>query len=121
METHYPMFPTENDFLQYILNFASTDQDPCIHLLSQFALEYPRLELARSLLPELVEIYWWLHTDLAHMISNDTAQKTTIKQLMAHLKYYYRNDPEKMQKLGDQFLSMKGQENVILCKQQRKM
>jgi len=107
METQYPKFPTENDFVQYILNFASSEQDPCIRLLSQFALEYPRLELARSLLPQLVELYWWLHTELAHMISRDTAQKTTVKQLMKHLETYYRNDPDKKQRLTELFKSMK--------------
>lgn len=108
MEIQYPKFPTEDDFLQYILNIASSEQDPCIHLLSQFALEYPRLELARSLLPQLVELYWWLHTELAHMISSDTAKKTTVKQLMKHLENYYRNDPDKKQRLTELFHSVKG-------------
>ena len=108
MESHYPKFPTEIEFQQYILNYASSDHDPCIRLLSQFALEYPRLELARSLLPQLVKLYWWLHTNLAHMISSDTAQKTTVKQLMTHLEKYYRNDPDKMRGLKELFHSVKG-------------
>lgn len=106
MAIHNPKFPTENEFLQHVLGFAD-EQDPCIQLLLQFALEYPRLEIACFLLPELVELYWWLHTDLAHMISRDTAQKTTVKQLMAHLKKYYQNDNEKQKKLH-LFNSVKG-------------
>ena len=106
MAIHYPKFPTESEFLRHVLGFAD-EQDPCTQLLLQFALEYPRLELARSLLPELVDLYWWLHTDLAHMISRDTAQRTTVKQLLAHLEKYYQNDHEKLKKLH-LFHSVKG-------------
>ena len=42
-------------------------------MLTQFVLERPQLQAGGRLLPDLVEFYLWLHTQLAYIVSYDKA------------------------------------------------
>lgn len=41
-------------------------------------MEWPRLQRGGILLPDLVEFYQWLHTNIAHLITYDRASTLTI-------------------------------------------
>lgn len=60
-----------------------------LYILSQFALEYPRLKAAGALLPDLVEFYRWLHNELAYLVTQEYAEKHSIGEVItkANKKY----------------------------------
>ncbi len=53
-----------------------------LFVLSKFALEYPRLEAAGALLPELLEFYRWIHIELAYRVTFKYAENHTIQDVI---------------------------------------
>ena len=49
--------------------------------LSQFVLQYPRLKMGIDLLPSVVELYQWLHTELTYVVTYDDAAAITLGRL----------------------------------------
>ena len=48
----------------------------------KFALEQPQLQCGGALLPDLVELYQWLHTHYAHLLTPEQACSITIGQVV---------------------------------------
>ena len=106
LERHYPYFPTEKDFTHSVLSATDIEQNN-IALLSRFALEWRRLQAGGELLPDLVELYQWLHTDLAHIVSYEMACKVKIKSVIDRAVRKY--SPDMGEHLRQLFAKVKGE------------
>lgn len=51
-------------------------------LLSKFILDWQYLEVGGALLPSLVELYQWLHTNIAHLLTYKQASSKTISDVI---------------------------------------
>ncbi len=81
----YPHFPNEQEFTHSILsagNLKEHSEGGKLCLLAKFAMEWRRLQLGGTLLPDLVEFYQWLHSNLSHLITNHRAANLTIGQVI---------------------------------------
>ena len=61
-------------------------------MLTQFVLERHKLQAGECLLPDLVEFYLWLHTQLAYVVSYDIANKLKIGQVIERAVERYSNE-----------------------------
>ena len=82
------MYPKQlsYDDLAYALHAASNAPDEDLKLLYQFIVEYPRLHMGSSLLTDLIQFYQWLHTELSHSTTVETARKLTLSKLKEQLQ-----------------------------------
>lgn len=67
LEQQYPHFPSELDFIHRLLAYGELEQHSEggeLNGLSQFAQRWKSLQAGGLLLPDLVEFYQWLHTQL---------------------------------------------------------
>ena len=53
-----------------------------LYVLSIFALEHHRLQAAGALLPDLLELYHWIHNELAYLVSFEDAKSDTIQTVI---------------------------------------
>ena len=53
-----------------------------LHVLCIFALEHRRLQAAGSLLPDLLELYHWIHNELAYLVTYEDARRLTIQEVI---------------------------------------
>ncbi len=86
LDSHYPIFPSEKDLLQAILGEGEQEDGGELGVLSEFARKQERLQAGRDLLPDLVEFYTWIHTNLSHLIRQEQASTTTIGQIITIAK-----------------------------------
>ena len=107
----YPYFPTEHDFTHNLLSSGDSSRLD-IALLSSFSDQWRRLQAGGDLLPDLVELYQWLHVTLAHVVSYDKACKVTIKSVIDRAIRKYPLDMG--ERLSQLFTKVKGRlENSI--------
>lgn len=82
MNLRYPWFPSEQSLTMAILsNSDVADQSGELYPLSRFVLEYPRLKGGMELLPGIVELYQYLHTELTYAITYKEVTTITLKRL----------------------------------------
>ncbi len=91
LEVHYPHFPTMDEFSQTMLSSvdigdASKNE---FYVLSKFVLEYPRLKAAGALLPDLLEFYQWIHSELAYLVTRKYAEKESIGTVITKAEEKY--------------------------------
>ena len=106
LELRYPYYPTEQDFTHSVLSSGDVVRED-IALLSRFSLQWRRLQAGGELLPDLVEFYQWLHTDLAHLVTYDTTCKVSIKKILNRAVKKY--SPDRAQHLEQLFARVKGE------------
>ena len=83
LETHFPHFATEEEFLQTMLSSVNASDVKNPHyVLSKFALVYPRLKAGGALLPDLIEFYQWIHTKLAYLVTYNYAQNHGLEEVI---------------------------------------
>ena len=65
----------------------ATEANDCsyVHLfaLHQFTLEQKRLQVGGALLPDLVEFYKWIHTQLTHLVTYQRAKQISIGNVIS--------------------------------------
>ena len=66
LNANYPHFPPEEELIHCILSAGDLQQGGKLCFLSKFAMKWPYLEVGGALLPDLVALYQWLHTDIQH-------------------------------------------------------
>ena len=89
----YPHFPTEQELTHSVLSCGDLQQlteGGRLSFLATFTMEHTQLYCGGILLPELVELYQWLHHDIAHMLTREQASSITIGQVIEFAKK--RND-----------------------------
>ncbi len=78
------------EFSQSLLSLESIgDQKNPWYIISQFALEYPRLKAGGELLPDLIHLYWWIHTELAYRVTREYAEKHCISEVLSKVNEKY--------------------------------
>lgn len=82
MNMRYPWFPSEHTLAMSVLSNANlADPSGDLYPLSKFVLEYPRLKGGMELLPGIVELYQYLHTEFTYAITYKEATTITLKRL----------------------------------------
>jgi hypothetical protein len=104
IELRYPYYPSEQDVIQSIL--CSGEDVEEIALLSKFFHQWKRLRIGGDLLPHLVEFYFWLHTELAYVVSKERAYKVKLNTVIEQAVKKY--PPDRGKYLQELFTKVKG-------------
>lgn len=67
LELHYPRFPSEAEFANGILSYEDLEQHSEmseLKVLSMFSQGWRKLQAGGLLLPDLIELYKWIHMEL---------------------------------------------------------
>lgn len=82
LDVHYPWAPGVPSLTDVVLS-SVTAADPThpLYPLSQFVIEYPRLRVGMDLLPSLLELYQWLHSELCYAVSYEQTTHITLGRL----------------------------------------
>ena len=84
MERYYPHFPSMKELCQAMQSIdVSSPEKNIFYILSQFTLAYPRLKAGGALLPDLIYLYRWIHTELAHLIDRESAENKAALEFLA--------------------------------------
>lgn len=89
LSAHYPHFPSESECMCSIMGGHVADDDleanerDYFPLLSKFAIDWERLQMGGALLPDLVELYTWLHKNLAHILTFERASTIAIGRVIS--------------------------------------
>ena len=89
IELGYPHFPSEDELIHSILSSGDLQEHSkggTLSLLAKFTMERPLLHKGEGLLPDLVELYQWLHKDIAHLLTHEEASSITIGQVVNFAK-----------------------------------
>lgn len=84
LERRYPHPVTKNDYMRSLVNAIEAEECSCTYLftLHQFTLEQKRLQLGGTLLPDLLELYKWIHTQLSHLVTYERAKQITMGKII---------------------------------------
>ena len=84
LEQHYPHPATESDYMEHLVN--ATEASNCdvtnFFVLHTFKLEKTRLQVGGSLLPDLIELYQWIHTQLSYLVTDQRAKQINIGDII---------------------------------------
>ena len=90
MNVRYPWFPSVQTLSMSVLSDASlADPSNELYSLSRFVLEYPRLRGGMELLPGIVELYQYLHTEFMYAITYKEATTISLKRLGKVIAKHY--------------------------------
>ena len=53
-----------------------------LFVLWLFTLERKKLQMGGTLLPDLVEFYQWIHTELSHLVTYERAEEVSIGKII---------------------------------------
>lgn len=85
LDAIYPNFPSEQDFIRFILSYGNLEQlsegGRFCHL-AWFVMDLKRLQVGGELLPDLVEFYQWIHTNLSLRVTKQHASSITIRKVI---------------------------------------
>lgn len=93
MKSVYPHYPSYAELIHDLLCEVSTEicnAENDLFPLTQFALEYERLCVIGLLLPDLIEFYQWIHTELVrHRIKWTYADAHTVEHVLVQIDEKY--------------------------------
>ncbi len=82
LDSRYPWAPGVPSLTDVVLSSDTTnDSAHSLYPLSQFVIEYPRLRVGMDLLPSLLELYQWLHSELCYAMSYEQTTNITLGRL----------------------------------------
>lgn len=85
LNDYYPHFPLENELTNCIERQKNSSQhieENKYWLLSIIALKWKHLQAGEAILPNLVEFYSWLHTNLSFLMTREQATKMSIHEVI---------------------------------------
>ena len=84
LEQSYPYPATENDYMNSLVNATEKNSCSSTHLLALnlLTLERKKLQAGGTLLPDLIEFYRWIHSQLSHLVTYERAKEITIGQVI---------------------------------------
>lgn len=89
MKRVYPQYPSYADLLHDLLREVDTgvcNAENDLFPLTQFALEYERLCIIGVLLPDLIKLYQWIHTELVrHRVKWTYADTHTVEHVLGQI------------------------------------
>ena len=94
LELHYPHPPTKNDYMKSLTDTTEANDCSSTHLLvlHQFVQEEKKLQMGGALLPDLVEFYQWIHTELSYLVTYQRAEQISIGELIDLSSRRYSQD-----------------------------
>ena len=94
LEQHYPHPATEKDFMKSLVDTTEANNCNSTHLLvlRQFTFEWKKLQIGGMLLPDLVEFYQWIHTELSHLVTFQRAEEISIGKIISLSAKRYSQD-----------------------------
>ena len=92
-------------YLQRIGDLSIQCKGGTLYVLSRFVMNWPRLQIGGNLLPDMIEFYCWLHSNLAHTISINMASKYKISNVIR--KARNRSSKEFSKHLSDLYHKVK--------------
>ncbi len=104
----YPNFPSIQECTHSIIGIGDLQQyseNREYWLLTKFAIKLPRLEKGGLLLPDLVELYRWIHTNLSNLITRDQASSFTMGHVIKKVKENSAPSGEYLRELYDRVKS----------------
>ncbi len=104
----YPNFPSIRECAHSIIGIGDLQQYSEIGdywLLTKFAIKFPHLEKGGLLLPDLVELYRWIHTNLSNLITREQASFITMGHVIKKVKKKYPKSAEYLRELFDRVKS----------------
>lgn len=80
----YPHLATENEFMRCLVAVREVYNldDTYFFALYHFTLEFERLQIGGTLLPDLLEFYQWIHIHLSHLVTYEKAKEITIGSII---------------------------------------
>ena len=111
MKKWFPRSPTFDD-LSYVVQTVTRHQKD-LKVLSQFVIEYQRLHLGSSLLPDLVKLYQWLHQELNHSVTLETASKLTLASIKEQLENHEKNASDTSREFFELYRNILGMYSVM--------
>lgn len=86
-----PVFASIPDFFLQMFSSTSLNEVTChLYALYQFILRRPKLNAGGVLLPQLVQLYLWLHRLLNHRLPLDSANKITVAGMGLYLESKFK-------------------------------
>lgn len=98
----YPHFPSEQELTHSVLSSGDLQQlseGGKLRFLAMFTMEHTQLYCGGILLPDLVELYQWLHHDIAHLLTREHASSITIGQVIDFAKKKRKDQGNHIRKL----------------------
>lgn len=92
LDAHYPHFLSQEELTHCILSAENLQQNPELRFLSRFAMEWSCLQVGGVLLLDLVELYQWLHTDIAHLLTRNEASTISIGEVITRVEKNLKGD-----------------------------
>ena len=109
MKRRFPKIPSLDDFSCVVQTKLWHKEE--FKLLSHFTVEYQRLYLGTCLLPDLVRLYQWLHQEMAHSVTMETASKITLANIRMQIK---DNATDTLEKYFDLYSRILGKYTCIV-------
>ena len=91
LELHYPHPVTKNDYMKSLTD-ATEASSTHLLVLHQFAREEKNLQKGGALLPDLVEFYQWIHTELSYLVTYEKAKQISIGRIISLSSRRYSQD-----------------------------
>lgn len=92
---HYPHPATKNEYIKSLVEATEANNCNIEHLfvLHRFTLEQKRLQIGGALLPDLMEFYQWIHTQLSYLVTYQRAEEISIGNVISlSAKRYSKED-----------------------------
>lgn len=85
LEETFPVIPSEEDLIHYLLSQGKLEQlseGGEYHSILRFAIDLKQLQVGGELLPDLIELYKWIHSNLSVLVTRHKATTITIKNVL---------------------------------------
>ena len=96
----YPKFPTEKQFRNNLESLSGGSRLK-YSILAHFLDDRERLAVGSALLPDLVEMYLWLDTHLAHLLPYEDDLKLTLGDVIAEASKRYPSEANHIRQLHE--------------------
>lgn len=91
-----PAKPLKGFLLSILFSKNLFNKDCSLYILYQFLLRRPALNVGAHLLPNLIDLYNWIHSQASFTVTSDVAKKTSIlKVLTLILQQHFPDQKEK--------------------------
>ena len=103
----FPVSPKEDDLCHYMISQGKLEllsENGEYHSLLRFTMDLKQLEVGGELLPDLIELYSWIHTNLSLHITQKKANVYTFKDIIDIIIKNSKNAGAHLKRLYDQVI-----------------
>ena len=98
----FPISPKEEDLCHYMISQGKLEQlseNGEYHSVLRFTMDLKQLEVSGELLPDLIELYSWIHTNLSFRITRKKATDYFFKDIIDRVMKNEKNDGPHLKRL----------------------